>query len=152
VDPDTGSVAVLQHVAVDDCGIVINPLLVEGQIHGGVAQALGQALYEEATYDPRGQLLAGSLAEYAIPKATTMPPVVTLRTETPSPLNPLGAKGVGEAGTIGATPAITNAVIDALAPFGVRHLDMPLLPQKIWRAIHRSTTDRVNPRSIEPRC
>ena len=137
VDPDTGSVAVLQHVAVDDCGVVINPLLVAGQIHGGVAQALGQALYEEATYDRHGQVLAGSLADYAIPKATMMPPVVTLRTETPSPLNPLGAKGVGEAGTIGATPAITNAVIDALAPFGVRHLDMPLLPKKIWAAIHR---------------
>jgi carbon-monoxide dehydrogenase large subunit len=137
VDPDTGSVALLQHVAVDDCGVVINPLLVEGQIHGGVAQALGQALYEEAFYDALGQPIVGSLADYPIPKATMMPPMMTLRTETPSPLNPLGAKGVGEAGTIGATPAVTNAVIDALAPFGVRHLDMPLVPQKIWTALRR---------------
>lgn len=100
-----------------------------------MAQALGQALYEEASYDSLGQLIVGSLADYPVPKAAMMPPMVTLRTETPSPLNPLGAKGVGEAGTIGATPAVANAVIDALAPFGVRHLDMPLIPQKIWAAI-----------------
>ncbi len=142
VDPDTGGVRLIQHVAVDDCGVVINPLLVEGQIHGGVAQAVGQALYEEAFYDGSGQLITGSLADYAVPKAAMMPPVVTLRTETPSPRNPLGAKGVGEAGTIGATPAVANAVIDALAPFGVRHLDMPLTPQKIWRLCHSEAPDR----------
>ncbi len=136
VDPDTGEVSVLQHVAVDDCGVVINPLLVEGQIHGGVAQAVGQALYEEVVYDYSGQLLTATLMDYAAPRAAMVPRIVTLRTETPSPRNPLGAKGVGEAGTIGATPAVANAVIDALAPFGVRHLDMPLTPRKIWAAIH----------------
>jgi len=137
VDPETGGVRLLHHVAVDDCGVVINPLLVEGQIHGGVAQAVGQALYEGVVYDGAGQLVTGSLADYAVPRATMMPPIATLRTETPSPRNPLGAKGVGEAGTIGATPAVANAVIDALAPFQVRHLDMPLTPQKIWTAARR---------------
>jgi carbon-monoxide dehydrogenase large subunit len=136
VDPDTGEVRVLQHVAVDDCGVVINPLLVEGQIHGGVAQAVGQALYEEVIYDDSGQLLTGTLVDYAVPRAAAVPRVMTLRTETPSPRNPLGAKGVGEAGTIGATPAVVNAVIDALAPYRVRHLDMPLTPRKVWAAIH----------------
>jgi CO/xanthine dehydrogenase Mo-binding subunit len=135
VDPDTGEVRLLQHVSVDDCGVVINPLLVEGQIYGGVAQAIGQALYEEAYYDESGQLLTGSLNDYAIPRALMMPPMTHLRTETPSPRNPLGAKGVGEAGTIGATPAVVNAVLDALAPLGVQHLDMPLTPAKIWAAV-----------------
>ncbi len=136
VDPDTGAVHLLQHTAVDDCGVVVNPLLVEGQVHGGVAQGIGQALYEAAEYDATGQLLTGSLLDYAVPRSTTLPPIVTARTETPSPRNPLGAKGVGEAGTIGSTPATVNAVIDALAPLGVRHLDMPLTPAKIWAAIH----------------
>jgi len=140
VDPDTGEVHLLQHVAVDDCGVVINPLLVEGQIHGGVAQAVGQALYEEVHYDESGQLVTGSLIDYAIPRALTMPPLNLLRTETPSPRNPLGAKGIGEAGTIGATPAVANAVIDALAPFGIRHLDMPLTPSKIWAAVRTRRT------------
>jgi len=134
VDPETGEVQLLHHFAVDDCGVVINPLLVEGQIHGGVAQSIGQALYEAAEYDASGQLVTGSLLDYAIPRATAIPFIVTARTETPSPRNPLGAKGVGEAGTIGAMPAVANAVIDALAPFGVRHLDMPLTPAKIWAA------------------
>lgn len=138
VDPDTGAIRLLRHVAVDDCGVVINPLLVEGQIHGGVAQAVGQALYEDVHYDEAGQLITGSLAEYAVPRALMMPTITTLRTETPSPRNPLGAKGVGEAGTIGATPAVVNAVIDALSPFGVRHLDMPLTPEKIWAAVRVS--------------
>lgn len=135
IDPDTGEVQLLQHTAVDDCGVVINPLLVEGQVHGGVAQAVGQALYEDAAYDPSGQPLAATLMEYAVPRATTLPAIVTLRTETPSPHNPLGAKGVGEAGTVGATPAVANAVIDALGAFGVRHLDMPLTPRRVWVAI-----------------
>ncbi len=136
VDPDTGEVQILQYVAVDDCGVVINPLLVEGQVHGGVAQAIGQALYEEARYDPSGQPLAATLMDYAVPRAAAVPRIATLRTETPSPHNPLGAKGIGEAGTIGAIPAVANAVIDALAPSGVRHLDMPLTPQKVWEASH----------------
>jgi carbon-monoxide dehydrogenase large subunit len=114
---------------------VINPLLVDGQVHGGIVQALGQALLEEAVYDETGQLVTGELTDYAIPKATDVPWLETDRTETPSPVNPLGVKGVGEAGTIAATPAIVNAVVDAVAPFGVRHLDMPLRPEKIWRAI-----------------
>ncbi len=135
VDPDTGAVQFLAYVAVDDCGVVINPLLVEGQVHGGVAQAVGQALFEDAYYDEAGQLISGSLADYAIPHANQVPSIRTLRTETPSPRNPLGAKGVGEAGTIGATPAVVNAVLDALAPLRVRHLDMPLAPAKIWAAI-----------------
>ena len=135
VDPDTGAVQFLAYVAVDDCGVVINPLLVEGQVHGGVAQAVGQALFEDAYYDEAGQLVSGSLADYAIPHANQVPSIRTLRTETPSPRNPLGAKGVGEAGTIGATPAVVNAVLDALAPLRVRHLDMPLAPAKIWAAI-----------------
>jgi carbon-monoxide dehydrogenase large subunit len=135
VDPETGEVQFRRYVAVDDCGRVINPLLVDGQVHGGIVQALGQALLEEAVYDETGQLVTGELTDYAIPKATDVPWLETDRTETPSPVNPLGVKGVGEAGTIAATPAIVNAVVDAVAPFGVRHLDMPLRPEKIWRAI-----------------
>ena len=134
VDPQTGDVRLLHHFAVDDCGVVINPLLVDGQIHGGVAQSIGQALYEAAEYDDSGQLVTGSLLDYAIPHAAMIPLITTTRTETPSPRNPLGAKGVGEAGTIGSLPAVVNAVIDALEPYGVRHLDMPLTPARIWAA------------------
>ncbi len=133
VDPKNGGVAVKKYIAVDDCGKVINPLLVDGQIQGGIAQGLGQALFEEVMYDEDGQLLTGSLMEYALPKAEDLPRLELARTETPTPVNPLGVKGVGEAGTIGSTPAIVNAVIDALAPFGVVHIDMPLKPEKIWR-------------------
>lgn len=133
VDPETGKVEIRKYVAVDDCGKVINPLLVDGQIHGGIAQGLGQALLEEVVYDEEGQLLTGSLMDYALPKAEDLPRLELARTETPTPVNPLGAKGVGEAGTIGSTPAIVNAVVDALAPFGVTHIDMPLKPEKIWR-------------------
>ena len=137
VDRDTGDVRILRYVAVDDCGKVINPLLVEGQIQGGIAQAIGQALYEEAVYDEAGQLVTGELMDYAIPRASQCPRFETDRVETPSPVNPLGAKGVGEAGTIGATPAVANAVIDALAPFGVRHVDLPLKPEKLWRLMQQ---------------
>jgi len=133
VDRETGDVRILRYVAVDDCGRVINPMLVDGQIHGGIAQSIGQALYEETVYDEAGQLVTGELMDYAIPKAHQCPRFETDRTETPTDVNPLGAKGAGEAGTIGATPAIVNAVIDALEPFGVRHIDMPLKPEKIWR-------------------
>lgn len=135
VDPETGEVRVVRYVTVDDCGVVINPLLVEGQIHGGICQALGQALLEEVVYDADGQNRTPTLADYPLPRAVHLPPMETHRTVTPSPTNPLGAKGVGEAATIGGTPAFVNAVLDALRPFGVRHLDMPLRPEKVWRAI-----------------
>ncbi len=136
VDPDTGQVRILRYVAVDDCGVVLNPLLVAGQVHGGVVQGLAQALWEEAVFDGQGQLLTASLADYAVPRATQVPTMELAHTVTPTPHNPLGAKGVGEAGTIGATPAVVNAVLDALAPAGIEHLDMPLTPRKIWEALH----------------
>jgi carbon-monoxide dehydrogenase large subunit len=135
VDPETGAIAIRRYIAVDDCGKIINPLLVDGQIHGGVAQGIGQALFEHAIYDENGQLVTGELTDYAIPKATMMPWIESEHTETPSPVNPLGVKGVGEAGTIGCSPAIVNSVVDALSPLGVRHLDMPLTPEKIWRVL-----------------
>lgn len=135
VDRETGEIEIKRYVAVDDCGNVINPLLVEGQVHGGIAQSIGQALYEEVVYDENGQLLTGELMDYAVPKAHQMPHFELDRTVTPSPVNPLGAKGVGEAGTIAGLPAIVNAVVDALAPFGVRHLDMPIKPETVWRII-----------------
>lgn len=135
VDPQTGTVRFLRYVAVDDCGNVISPLLVEGQLHGGIAQGIGQALYEEVVYDEGGQLLTATLMDYAVPKAGMLPHYELAGTVTPSPLNPLGVKGVGEAGTIGSTPCVVNAVLDALQPFGIRHLDMPLRPEKIWRAV-----------------
>ena len=120
IDKDTGETKIIKYVAVDDCGKVINPLLVDGQVHGGIVQAIGQALYEEVVYDEQGQLVTGELMDYALPKASQMPWFETDRTETPSPVNPLGVKGVGEAGTIGATPAIVNAVVDALLHYGVK--------------------------------
>lgn len=135
VDADTGDVAVKKYVAVDDCGNVLNPLLVDGQVHGGIVQSLGQALLEEAVYDEQGQLITGELLEYAIPRAHDVPWLETQRTVTPSPVNPLGLKGVGEAGTIGATPALVNAVVDALSPFGITHVDLPMKREKIWRSI-----------------
>jgi carbon-monoxide dehydrogenase large subunit len=135
VDTETGAVHLLRHVAVDDCGRVLNPLLVEGQVHGGVAQGVAQALFEEFAYDEEGNPLTATLADYLVPSAAELPSIETGRTETPSPLNPLGAKGVGESGTIGATPAVHNAVIDALAHLGVRHIDMPTTPERVWRAI-----------------
>ena len=136
IDKDTGETKITKYVAVDDCGKVINPLLVDGQVHGGIVQSIGQALYEEVVYDEQGQLITGELMDYAVPKASQLPWLETDRTETPSPVNPLGVKGVGEAGTIGATPAIVNAVVDALAPFGVKHIDMPVRPEKVWKLIN----------------
>ncbi|HEX8995848.1 MAG TPA: xanthine dehydrogenase family protein molybdopterin-binding subunit [Ktedonobacterales bacterium] len=136
VDRETGEASLAQFVAVDDCGRILNPMLVEAQIHGSVAQGIGQALYEEAAYDPNsGQPLAGTLLDYALPKAAYVPALVTASLETPSPLNPLGAKGTGESGAIGAPPAVVNAVLDALAPLGVTVLDMPLTPPRVWSAI-----------------
>lgn len=136
IDKDTGETRIVRYIAVDDCGKVINPLLVDGQVHGGIVQSIGQALYEEVVYDDQGQLVTGELMDYALPKASQLPWFETDRTETPSPVNPLGVKGVGEAGTIGATPAIVNAVVDALSPYGVKHLDMPVRPEKVWKLIH----------------
>jgi carbon-monoxide dehydrogenase large subunit len=133
VDTQTGCVEIQKYIAVDDCGKVINPLLVDGQVQGGIVQGLGQALYEEVVYDENGQILTASLMDYALPRAADLPRLTLARTETPTPVNPLGIKGIGEAGTIGSTPAVVSAVVDALAPFGVTHIDMPLTPQKIWR-------------------
>jgi aerobic carbon-monoxide dehydrogenase large subunit len=135
VDLETGAARVVRHVAVDDCGTVLNPLLVEGQQHGGIASGIGQALYERVCFDAEGNPLTSSLVDYGIPTAAELPSFEVQSTETPTPLNPLGAKGIGEAATIGSTPAVQNAVIDALAHLGVRHLDMPCTPERVWRAI-----------------
>jgi carbon-monoxide dehydrogenase large subunit len=137
VDRETGELKIIRYVAVDDCGKQINPLLVAGQVHGGIAQGLAQALYEEVIYDENGQLLTGELMDYAVPKAHQLPHYECDHTETPTDVNPLGAKGVGEAGTIGSTPCIANAVIDALAPLGVKHIDLPLRPEKVWRMMNQ---------------
>jgi carbon-monoxide dehydrogenase large subunit len=147
VDIETGHVALKRYVAVDDVGNVINPMIVDGQLHGGIAQGSAQALWEFASYDENGQLLSGSLMDYGLPKADQLPMYETDRTVTPSPVNPLGIKGAGEAGTIAATPAVASAVVDALTPFDVGHLDIPLTPSKIWQAVHdaraRGTTGRA---------
>jgi len=135
VDRDTGEVKIVKYVTVDDCGHQVNPLLVEGQLQGGIAHSIGQALFERTVYDENGQLLTGEFMDYAMPRAKDIPEYLMDSTVTPSPSNPMGIKGVGEAGTIGATPAIANAVMDALSPLGIRHLDLPLTPEKIWRAI-----------------
>jgi len=136
IDRETGDLKFLRYVAVDDCGKVINPMLVDGQLHGGIVQSIGQALFEEVVYDDQGQLITGTLMDYAVPRASQLPWFELDRTETPSPVNPLGVKGVGEAGTIGATPAIVGAIVDALSPLGVKHLDMPIKPETIWQVIH----------------
>jgi carbon-monoxide dehydrogenase large subunit len=135
VDRETGDIKITRYVAVDDCGKIINPLLVAGQVHGGVAQGIGQALYEQAVYDDNGQLVSGEMTDYALPRAGMMPWIEADHTVTPSPVNPLGVKGVGEAGTIGASPAVVNSVVDALSPLGVRHIDMPMTPEKIWNLL-----------------
>jgi carbon-monoxide dehydrogenase large subunit len=142
VDPSTGSVRILRVVAVDDCGVVINPLIVEGQVHGAIAQGIGQALTEHVQYDSSGQPMSASLMDYAVPFATSLPTIESFTVSTPSPVNPLGVKGMGESGTIGVTPALVNAVMDALRPYGVRHLDMPLTPEKIWTAIQSARMPR----------
>jgi len=140
IDPDTGKVEIVRFVTVDDCGHVINPLLAQGQVHGGLAQGIGQALYEEAVYDAEGTLSTGTLLDYTLPKAHQLPSYETNRTETRTPLNPLGAKGIGEAATIGSTPATVNAVVDALSHLGITHIDTPLTPEKIWREIQAAQT------------
>ena len=138
VDPETGKIEVVRYVAVDDCGNAINPLLIDGQIHGGVAHAIGQALYERVHYDDQGQLVTGTFVDYALPTAAELPNFETDRTATPSPVNSLGVKGIGEAGTIAATPAVTAAVLDALKPLGVEWVDMPLSPRRVWEAIEQA--------------
>lgn len=138
IDAETGRVRLLRHVAVDDCGRILNPMMVEGQVHGGIAQGAAQALLEQAVYDDDGNLLTGNLATYGFPSAAELPSFETKRTETPTPINPLGAKGIGESATIGSTPAVQNAVVDALSHLGIRHLDMPLTPERVWRAINAS--------------
>ena len=135
VHRDTGRVEILRFVGVDDVGRVLSPLLLEGQLHGGIVQGLAQALLEEVVHDAGGQCLTGTLMDYAIPKADDVPDLVLDTTVTPTPVNPLGAKGVGEAGSVGAPPALVNAVLDALRPLGVRHLDMPLRPARLWAAM-----------------
>ena len=138
VDTETGGVELLRHVAVDDCGRILNPMLVTGQQHGGIAQGVAQALFEGVFYDDEGNPVTGNLMDYAIPSAAELPSFETYNTETPSPRNPLGAKGIGESGTIGSTPAIQNAVVDAVAHLGVRHIDMPLTSVNVWNAIKES--------------
>ena len=139
VDAETGLVRPVRHVAVDDCGRILNPLLVTGQQHGGIAQGIGQALWEAVAYDADGNPLTATLAEYGLPSAAEFPSFETSGTETPTPHNPLGAKGIGESGTVGSMPAVQNAVIDALSHLGVRHIDTPLSPERVWRAIAAAT-------------
>ncbi|HSC90699.1 MAG TPA: molybdopterin cofactor-binding domain-containing protein [Gaiellaceae bacterium] len=139
IDAETGEVMLRRYVAVDDLGRVINPMIVDGQVHGGIAQGVAQALWEGAQYDDDGQLLTSSLMEYAVPKAEFFPPLEVERTETPTDVNPLGVKGAGETGAIASTPAVVNAVIDALSPLGIAHLDMPLTPEKVWRAMQQTS-------------
>src|SRR5262245_5678139 len=135
IDEETGSVDLVRYVAVDDVGKKINPLIVDGQLHGGIAQGVGQALWERAVYSEDGQLLSGTMLDYALPRASWLPSFELDETVTPSPVNPLGVKGVGEAGAIASTAAVVNAVMDALSPLGIRHVDMPLTDQGVWHAM-----------------
>lgn len=143
VDRDTGRVALRSYVSVDDSGLIVNPLLAQGQVHGGLAQGIGQALWEGVTYDETGQLVSSTLMDYAVPKSDDLITFANDHTRTPSPRTALGVKGIGESATIGSTPAVANAVMDALAPFGITHLDLPLTPAKIWDAmLQRSSNPR----------
>ncbi|WP_405468346.1 xanthine dehydrogenase family protein molybdopterin-binding subunit [Streptomyces canus] len=139
VDTETGRTRIRSYVAVDDVGRVINPMIVEGQVHGGLAQGIAQALYEEAVYDDQGNLVSGTMADYLVPSAPDLPEFVTDRTETPATTNPLGVKGVGEAGTIASTPAVVGAIVDALRPLGVRDLRMPCTPERVWQALKEAS-------------
>jgi carbon-monoxide dehydrogenase large subunit len=139
VDPETGGVKMERYIAVDDCGTVINPMIVEGQVHGGIVQGVAQALFEEMVYDPdSGQLRTGTFTDYMMPTANEIPDLVIDRTVTPSPTNALGVKGIGEAGTIAASAAVINAICDALAPLGIKHVDMPASPDRLWRQIQEA--------------
>ncbi|HSD49033.1 MAG TPA: molybdopterin cofactor-binding domain-containing protein, partial [Actinomycetota bacterium] len=138
VDTETGAAEILRYVAVDDCGTVINPMIVEGQLHGGIAQGIAEALYEEAIYDDHGNLITSSMTQYLIPSATEIPTFELDRTQTPSTTNPLGVKGIGEAGTIAAPPAVVNSIVDALAHLGVTDVGKPATPERVWEAIRRA--------------
>jgi len=138
IDDETGRVQIQRYVAVDDCGTRLNPLIVDGQIHGGIAQGIGQALFEDGVYGEDGQLKTGTLVDYLIPTASDLPMFETESLVTPSPTNPLGVKGIGEAGTIASSVAVINAVVDALQPFGVKDVDMPASPDKVWHLMHKN--------------
>jgi carbon-monoxide dehydrogenase large subunit len=135
VDTETGNVQLIRHVAVDDCGTILNPMLVNGQQHGGIAQGVAQALFEWVRYDESGNPVTGTLMDYLMPTAAEMPSFEASNTQTASPRNPLGAKGIGESGTIGSTPAVHNAVCDAVSHLGIRHIDMPCSPERVWEAL-----------------
>ena len=136
IDPETGIVQIERYTVVDDFGFTLNPLLLRGQVHGGIAQGVGQAMLERCVYDPdSGQLVTGSISDYALPRAEDLPPLEFSYNVVPCQTNPLGVKGAGEAGAIGAPPALMNAVVDALSELGIDHLDMPLTPERLWRAI-----------------
>jgi carbon-monoxide dehydrogenase large subunit len=139
VDTSTGHIELTKYTALDDCGPQINPMIVKGQVHGGVVQGIGQALWEEAIYDDNAQLVTGSMLDYALPRADRLPPIEVISTVTPSPHHPLGVKGIGEAGTIASTVTVYNAVLDALRPLGVTHIDMPFTPERVWRAIQNAS-------------
>jgi carbon-monoxide dehydrogenase large subunit len=143
VDTETGAIRLVEHIAVDDCGNVLNPMIADGQVHGGIAQGAAQALFEEIVYDEAGNVLTSNLADYCCVSAAELPTFTLSRTVTPTPLNPLGVKGIGESGTIGSTPAVHNAVIDALAHLGVRHVEMPCTPERVWRALNGERDARV---------
>ncbi|MEM7274306.1 MAG: molybdopterin cofactor-binding domain-containing protein, partial [Actinomycetota bacterium] len=140
VDTETGAVSIARHIACDDAGTIVNPLLVDGQVHGGLAQGIAQALIEEFMYDEDGNPVTANFMDYGIVSAAELPSFERVPQETTTPLNPLGAKGVGESGTIGATPAVQNAVVDALSPLGITHVDIPVTSQRVWTAIQEAST------------
>ena len=142
VDAETGKVTLQRLIAVDDAGVILNPLLADGQVHGGLAQGVAQALLEGVVHDRDGNPLTGNFTDFAVISATELPMFERIAMETPTPRNELGAKGIGESGTVGATPAVQNAVVDALAHLGVRHLDLPLTPETVWRALQAATGSR----------
>jgi carbon-monoxide dehydrogenase large subunit len=149
VDPETGAVTIDRFAAVDDLGMIINPMICEGQIHGGIAQGAGQALWENVAYDASGQLLTGSFLDYGMPRAEDFPAFVSELVEIPAKTNPLGIKGIGESGTIGAPPTIVNAVLDALRPLGVEHIDMPVTPARVWNAINAAKHAGNNQEAVQ---
>ena len=142
VDTETGETGIVRYVAVDDCGTVINPMIVDGQVHGGIAQGIAEAMYEEAVYDEHGSLVTNSMLSYRVPSAAELPSYEVERTVTPSTTNPMGVKGIGEAGTIASPPAVVNAVADALLPLGVTTIEKPVTPERVWRAIRDAEEGR----------
>ncbi len=149
VDTETGSVKIRDYFGVDDCGPVVNPAIVDGQLHGGITQGIAQALYEEAVYDADGNLTTGTLVDYMLPGAPEIPNFTLGRTVTPSPTNAMGVKGTGESGTIASSPAVINAVVDALSTYGVTHIDMPASSRKVWQAIQDARGSEPGPRAGE---